>query len=53
MCLRGQGIDDEGGVGRVRWARRLINNDGDVGRGRGIDDVSEVSETTTEVAGDI
>ena len=52
MRLRDQGIDnDDGGVGRVRWARRLSNDDGGVGRGRGIYDASEGSETTTEAAG--
>ena len=49
MCLRAYGIDDDGGgVGRVRWARRLSDNNRGVGRGRGIDDVSERSETRTE-----
>ena len=49
MCLRDQGIDnDDSGVDRVRGARRLSNNDEGVGRRRGIDDASEISETTTE-----
>ena len=52
MCLRDQGIDDDdGGVGRVRRARGISDNDGGIGRGRGINDASEVSETTTEAAG--
>ena len=53
MCLWAHGIDDNGGVGRVRRFRRLSNDDGGVGRGRGICDVSEGLETTTEAAGDI
>ena len=32
--------------------RGLRNDDGDVVGGQGIDDASEVSETTTEAAGD-
>ena len=50
-CLQSRGIDDDdSGVGRVRRARGLSNNDGGVGRGRGIDDASEVLETTTEMS---
>ena len=53
MCLRSQGIDnDGGGVVRGRQARKISNDDGGVGGGQGIDDASGVSETTTEAAGD-
>ena len=53
MCLQAQVIhDDASGVDRVRQALGLRKNDGGVGRGRGIDDASEVLETTTEAAGD-
>ena len=51
MCLRDQGIDDDGGgVARVRWAHEISDKDGGVGRGQGIDDASEGSETTTEAS---
>ena len=51
MCLRDLGIgDNDGGVGRVKRARRLSNNNGIVVIGRGIDNASEGSETTTEAA---
>ena len=51
MCLRDQGIENnDGGVGRVRWARGIRNNDGGVGIGWGINDASEGSEPTTEAA---
>ena len=54
MCLRDQGIDDNDGSGggRVRRDRGLSDNDGGVGRGQGISDASEGSETTTEAEGD-
>ena len=49
MCLRAEVIDDYGGgVGRVRRNHRLRNNNGGVGRGRGI--YAERSEITTEAA---
>ena len=54
VCLQSQGIDndnDDGGVVRLRRARGLSDNDGGVGKGRGVDDASNVSETTTEAAG--
>ena len=52
MCLQDQVIDDNnGGVSRVSWARRLSDNDGGVGRGQGICDAYKGSETTTEAAG--
>ena len=51
MRLRAQGIDDNNGVvGRVRRAHRISNEDGGVGRGRGIYDASKGSETRTEAA---
>ena len=51
MCLQDQVVgDDNGGVGRVRRARRLSDGDGGIGRGRVIRDTSEGSETTTEAA---
>ena len=53
VCLRDQVIDDDnGGVGRVRRARGLSNDDGGFGRGQGIYDASKGLETTTEAAGD-
>ena len=53
MCLQAQGIDeDNGGVGRLRLARRLSDDDRSVGRGRVIDNASEGSETTAEAARD-
>ena len=52
MCLRDQVIDHNDGVGgRERRARGLSDNDGGVGRGRGIHDTSKGSDTTTGVAG--
>ena len=54
MCLQAQGIDNDNSVAsRVTRAHRLSDNDGVVGRGRGINDASEGLETTTEAAGDI
>ena len=51
MRLRDQGIDDyDGGVGRVRLARGISDNNGGVRRGHGIYYVSEGSETTAEAA---
>ena len=53
LCLWAHSIDDKnGGVYRVRWDRGLSDNDGGVGRGRGIYEASEGSETTTEAARD-
>ena len=43
--------DDDGSVGRVRRARGISNNNRGIERGRGIYDVSEGSETTTDAAG--
>ena len=52
MCLQAQGIYDNAGVvNRVRQSRRLSDDNGGVGRGQGIDNVSEESETTIEAAG--
>ena len=51
MCLRDQGIDDYDGVGRVIRSRGISDNDGGVGRGRGIQDTFEGSETMTEAEG--
>ena len=52
VCLRAQGIDDDDSVvDRVRRAWGLSKDDGGVNRGRGIYDVSEVLETTTEASG--
>ena len=49
MFLQNQGIDDDGIIiDRVRQARGLSDNNGDVVRGRGIDGTSEGLETTTE-----
>ena len=48
MCLRAQGID--GVVKRILQDRRLRDDDGGVGRGRGIDDGSKRLETTTEAS---
>ena len=53
MCLRYQGIDDDGGgIDRVRRSRRLINNSRGVVRGQVIDNASEGLETSMEVVGD-
>ena len=53
MCLQAQDIDNnDSGVGRVRRSRGISNDDVGVGRGQGIDDASEGSETTTGVSGD-
>ena len=52
VCLQAGGIDnDGGGVGRVRWAKVLSNDNGCVGRGLGIRDASKGSETMDEAAG--
>ena len=49
MCLQAQGIDDDDGrVGRVRRSHRLSDNNGGVGRGQGIYNASEGSDTTAE-----
>ena len=51
VCLRAQGIDDDGGgVGRVRRDRRLSDKDRGTVRGQGIDDAYEGSQSTTEAA---
>ena len=53
MCLQYQGIDnDDGGVGRVRRARGLNDDDRGIGIGHGIRDASEGLETATEAVGD-
>ena len=50
MCLWDQGIDDNTGVVGIEiWARGLRDNDKDIGRGKGIDNASEGSETTNEM----
>ena len=52
MCLRAQGIDnDGGGVVIVRRPHRLSNDGGGVVRGREIDDTYKGSKTTAELAG--
>ena len=52
MCLRAESVDDyNDGVRRISWAKGLSDDDGGVGRGRGIRDASKGSETTTETAG--
>ena len=52
-CLRSEGIDDnDGGVIRVIRDKGLNDDDGGVGKIKGICNASEVSETTTEAAGD-
>ena len=51
MYLRDQCIEEDNGILEiVRQARRLSNNDGGVGRRRGIDNASEESETTMVAA---
>ena len=51
MCLRDQGIDEyDSIIDRERRACRLSDDDGDVGRGRGIHDASKGLETTTEAS---
>ena len=51
VCLRTQGIDKNNGVvNRVRRACGLSDNNGGVGRGQGIHDESEGSETMTEAS---
>ena len=53
VCLQDQGIDDDNNsVGILRRGLGLSNDDGGVGRGRGISNASKVLETTTEAAGD-
>ena len=52
MCLRAQVIDNnKRGVGRVRRARGLRNNDVGFGRGQGMHNASKGSETMNEAAG--
>ena len=49
--FRDQDVDNNYiGFDRIIWDCRLINNDRGVGRGLGIDDMSEGSETMTEAA---
>ena len=43
VCLGDQGIDNGGGIRRVRQARGLSNDDRCVGGGRGIDNAYEGS----------
>ena len=51
MCLQVQGIDnDGGGIGGGKRAQGTSDNNIGVGGGRGIDNKSEVSETTAEAA---
>ena len=51
MCLWAQVIDNnDGGVGRLRWAHGLSDDNIIVDRGRVIYDASEVLKTTTEAA---
>ena len=51
VCLQVQVIDnDKGVVVKVIRACRLSNNDEDIGRRQGIDNVSEVLETMTEAS---
>ena len=51
MCLQAQCIDDGGGGGgRLIRARGISDDNRGVGRGQGIDNASELLETTTEVA---
>ena len=53
MCLWAQGTEDnDGGVGRVRRARKLSDKVRGVGRRRGIYEASKGLEKTTEAAGD-
>ena len=52
VFLRDQGTDDNNdGDGRVRRDRGLGNDEGGVGRGQGIYNLSKESDTTTEAAG--
>ena len=51
MCLQAQGINDNNGVvNRVRRAYGLDNDDGGFSRGRGRNDATKGSETTTEAS---
>ena len=52
VCLRDQGIDNDGGVIIVRQARGLRINNRGVGRGQGINNKSKGLETTMEATGD-
>ena len=53
MCLQDQGIENDNvGVGRLRRARRLSDDNGCIVRGRVIRAASEGSEKTMEAAGD-
>ena len=51
MCLRDQGINDNNVIVRVRRVCGLSEDQGVVGRGRGICDASEGLDKTTEAAG--
>ena len=51
VCLGDQGIYNDGGVGGGRRSRGFSDDNGGAGGGRGIDDASEGSDTTMEVAG--
>ena len=51
VCLQYQGTDEnDGAVDRVRHAHGLSDDDGGVGRGRGLEDASKGWETTTEAS---
>ena len=53
MFLLAEDIDDvDGGFRTVRRSKVIRDNDGCVGRGRGVHDASKGMETTTEAAGD-
>ena len=43
--------NNDGGVGRVRRAHGISNDNRGINRGRGIDDAYKGLETTTEAAG--
>ena len=52
VCLRAEdNDDDDGSVGRLRRSKGLSDDDRGIGRGRGVCDASEGSETITEVVG--
>ena len=51
MCLQAQGIDDNYDIVDIlRQARGLSDDNGGIGRGRGIHDTSEILETTNEAS---
>ena len=52
VCIQFQGIDNiNGGVRGGKQARGLRDDNGDVGRGQGVDNMYKGLETTTEAAG--